>query len=264
MGNLLLFAYVFIFFVCIWFGNFITSFYFRIPRNIPLNGRTHPPMCSTCGIRLRYPDYGPLYHYIFRGKKCKICGSLIPKEYFYIELLTGLACLSVFAIHGITEKSCFMVLTILTYILCLLINIRHGFIPEKAIWLTFVTTISYTIFSLKNEDMILYTIITNVAIGFIFGFIFKKIIEGEFGIKKHISADNSQSVQNTDSIPQGYLQIFALISLVHTKGISIILFGIAFFLLLTKKVNIRYVFSSMLAVSILIVISDVSFPYLKL
>lgn len=264
MENLLLFGYVFILFVCFWFGNFITSFYFRIPRNIPLNGKMYPPMCSTCGVRLKYPDYGPLYHYIFRGKKCKICGAPIPKEYFYIELFTGLICLSVFVLHGITEKSCFMVLTVLTYILCFLINVRHGFIPEKAIWLTLVSTITYVTFSLKNENDILYTIITNVSVGFIFGFILKKLIEGNFGIKGYLHSGRPAKNDEKGSIPQGYLPMLAIISLVHTKGISIGLFTISFLALLTKKVSIRNLFSAMFALSVLIIISDISFPYLEL
>lgn len=124
-------SYIFAFFVSLWFGNFITSFYFRIPRSIPLNGRTHPPMCSTCGVHLKYPDYGPLYHYIFRGKKCNICGSVIPPEYFFIELFTGIACLLVFILHGVSEKASLMILAMLTYILAFLINAKHGRIPEK-------------------------------------------------------------------------------------------------------------------------------------
>lgn len=263
MENFLLFGYVFIFFVCLWFGNFITSFYFRIPRNIPLNGKTHPPMCSTCKVRLKYPDYGPLYYYIFRSKKCKVCGSPIPAEYFWIELLTATTLLTVFFFHGITEKACFMALCITTLILCFLINCKHGFIPEKALWLTFVATAVYVVFSLKNENDILYMLITNASIGFIFGFILKKYVEGNFGLKQQIYG-NGDIEQKQNQLPQGYVAILAIISMLHTNGVSILLFTLVYLLLMTKRIKLKYLISIVIGMSILVTITDISFPYLSL
>lgn len=262
MDNFLLFGYVFIFFVCLWFGNFITSFYFRIPRNIPLNGKTHPPMCSTCKVRLKYPDYGPLYHYIFRSKKCKVCSSPIPAEYFWIELCTAITLLTVFFFHGITEKACFMALAVTTLILCFLINAKHGTIPQTALWLAFVAISVYTVFSLKNENDILYTIVTNSSIGFVFGFILKKHVEGNFGLQSQVygNGDVSQGVQ----ISEGYVPMLALVALLHTKGITITLFGLIYLALLTKKVSLKHLISIILAFSIVIIIMDISFPYLEL
>ncbi|MFT4967457.1 MAG: hypothetical protein ACI9CD_000464 [Candidatus Deianiraeaceae bacterium] len=240
-------AYIFAFFVSLWFGNFITSFYFRIPRGISLNGKENPPMCSTCGIRLKYPDYGPLYYYIFRGKSCKTCGAPIPPEYFFIELFTALTCLTTFAVHGVSEKSCLMVFVILSYILALLINASHGKVPEKSLWIAFLATIAYTFYSLKFEQSVMYIIVTNSAFGFAFGMILQKLI-----IKK--------------PLPQGYMPILALISIIQTKGLSVLMFTIAFILIAIfhKKIALKHFMNGVIAIALVLLILDISYPYLEL
>jgi prepilin signal peptidase PulO-like enzyme (type II secretory pathway) len=239
-------SYVFAFFVSLWFGNFITSFYFRIPRGIPLNGKSHPPMCSTCSVKLKYPDYGPLYYYLFRGKCCKVCGAKIPPEYFFIELFTAIACISIFILHGVSEKSSFMIFVVLSYILALLINTNHGRIPEKSLWISFVASISYVIFSLKYEISVLYIIITNVAVGFTFAMILQKLV-----LKKQL--------------PEGYMPMIAMIAMVQTKGISILMFFLILIMItIFRKIPLKYFMSIMILSCIGILISDVSFPYLEL
>ena len=239
-------SYIFAFFTSLWFGNFITSFYFRIPRGIPLNGKTHPPMCSTCNTRLKYPDYGPLYYYVFRAKFCKICKSPISPEYFFIELCTALICISVFAVHGVSEKSCLMVFVTLAYILTYLINTKHGVIPEKALWITLTAVLPYTFWSLKFEPSILYTIIIHLPFGFCFGMILQRFI-----LKKQL--------------PEGYMPMLAMISITQTQGMSVLLFGLMLVLITTfRKIDIKHFMNGMLATSLVLVIMDVSFPYLSL
>jgi prepilin signal peptidase PulO-like enzyme (type II secretory pathway) len=239
-------SYIFAFFVSLWFGNFITSFYFRIPRGIPLNGKSHPPMCSTCGVKLKYPDYGPLYYYLFRGKCCKICGAKIPSEYFFIELFTAITCIFIFILHGVSEKSSFMIFIALSYILAFLINTNHGRIPEKSLWLSFIASVAYMIFSLKYEISVLYIIITNVAVGFIFGMILQKLV-----VKKQL--------------PEGYMPMIAMIAMVQTKGISILMFSLVLIMITTlRKIPLKYFMSIMILCCLGILISDVSFPYLEL
>lgn len=238
--------YAFLFLVTLWLGNFLTSFYFRIPRNIPLNGKTNPPMCSTCGVKLKYPDYGPLYYRIFRGKFCKVCNASIPSEYFFIELFTGVIGLLVFILYGITEKSCFMVFVVISSILVFLINLKHEKIPEKALWIQFVSSVVYVVYSLKYEPSIMYIIITNVAIGFVFAMILEKII-----LKK--------------DLPEGYKPMFALISLLHLKEISLGIFLIILIMIIFfRKINIKYFMSFAIVMSTIVLISNISFPYLEI
>ncbi len=242
-------TYIFMFFASLWFGNFITSFYFRIPRGIPLNGRTHPPMCSKCGVKLKYPDYGPLYHHIFRGKSCKVCGSEIPKEYFFMELFSAITIMTAFIIHGMSDKSVFMVFTIISLILCLTINAKHGRIPEKALWILFVTTIAYTMFSLKYQPDILFLFITNAVVGFLASGVLCKILKKQQ--------------------PEGYIGVMALLGLLHSPIVSVCLFGGTLFALFwsqlfKKDIAVKHFMTFLLASSIVIVITDISFPLLTL
>ncbi len=233
------------FFSSLWFGNFITSFYFRIPRGISLNGKTHPPMCSNCGVKLKYPDYGPLYYYLFRGKSCKVCGALIPKEYFFIELFTAITALITFLMHGLNDKSCFMIFVILSLILAMLINMKHGKIPEKSLWISTVAILCYDMFSLKYEADILYLIIINASIGFFAAGIFSKLVKTKY---------------------EGYIPMIALLGTLHSPIVSACLFGgtfIAIFVL-KNKVQVKHFMTFLLFASIVTVISNVSFPLLEL
>jgi prepilin signal peptidase PulO-like enzyme (type II secretory pathway) len=242
-------TYIFMFSASLWFGNFITSFYFRIPRGIPLNGRTHPPMCSTCGVKLKYPDYGPLYYYLFRGKCCKVCGSEIPKEYFIMELLAAITIMTAFVVHGLSDKSCFMVFTIIALILNITINAKNGRLPEKSLWILLVAVLVYVMFSFKYESDILFLLITNAAVGFFASGIFAKVLKTER--------------------PEGYIPAIAILGILHSPTVSSCLFGgtiVALFVSqkLKRNIAIKHFMTFLLASSIVIVIANISFPLLIL
>ena len=73
-------------------GNFATSFYFRIPRNISLVGFNYgnsvPPSCSKCNHYLKLKEYIPIYGYIFCKGRCNYCGAKIDFNYFIIEIFS--------------------------------------------------------------------------------------------------------------------------------------------------------------------------------
>lgn len=242
-----IFSNVLLFFICIWFGNFITSFYYRIPKNIPLNGKTHPPMCSTCGVKLKYPDYGPVYYYIFKGKFCKVCGAKIPQEYFFIELFTAIACMVVIFTHGISEKSFMMLFVLLAYILAFLINLKNERIPEKAMWIVYFTSTVYFAYNFKFETSFLFLLVTRLIVGFIFAFCLEKII-----FRK--------------KLPEGYIAMFAVLSVIQTYGLTVFIFTIiAIIAIFFKKIiNIKMVMYQSIVAFAVFLIFDLSTPYLTL
>lgn len=247
MQNLLTYTiYFFIFFTTLWFGNFLTSFYFRIPRSIPLNGKTNPPMCSTCNIKLKYPDYGPLFYYLFKGRACKICNSPIPAEYFFIELLTALACCSIFVINGISEKSFLMSFTLLGNILCFLINTKHGRIPEKSLWIAFVATVAFLFFSLKFQGSVLFILTTHALIGFLFALALQKATQKQ--------------------LPEGYTPMFALLAMCQTQGLSVLIFTVfgIFIAIFGRKIPLKFFISGIILTFSVFMSLDVSLPFLEL
>jgi prepilin signal peptidase PulO-like enzyme (type II secretory pathway) len=73
-------------------GNYMTSFYFRIPRGIPINGfstkRGKAPHCSKCEHPLQVYEYLPVISWFTTLFKCNYCKQPIGYEYFLIEVST--------------------------------------------------------------------------------------------------------------------------------------------------------------------------------
>lgn len=93
-----------------------------------LKGRSH---CDTCGHVLGVLDLIPLFSWLALRGRCRYCGSKIPAEAFWAELVSGMACclivyrydISVLALRGILL---WMVL------LCLTLTDLHAWIiPDR-------------------------------------------------------------------------------------------------------------------------------------
>lgn len=67
-------------------GNVTTAMIFRIPRDLCMSGSQRKPTCGGCEINIPFPDYLPLYRYLFVSKTCR-CGKYkIPPIYTIVEL----------------------------------------------------------------------------------------------------------------------------------------------------------------------------------
>lgn len=155
--------HLFMGYLFLWAGGFLTTFYFRIPRKIPINGFSNPPACDTCGAKIKFPNYFPGYMFFFGGRKCKDCGMKIPIIYFIIEFGVMAILLANFAINfehyevGIQES--FLIWSI---ILTLLLYIEHEKVYYKGI-LTIIICGMLT----RNYDLLNYKYVGAMAlIGF--------------------------------------------------------------------------------------------------
>jgi hypothetical protein len=203
------------FLVSIWIGNFITSFYYRIPRGITLNGIQNPPMCSNCGIRLKYPDYGPLYYYLFKAKHCKSCGVHIPAMYFYIELFIGLVLVCNFIINGISEASVVNCFFIASIFLILFINIKHKQVFEKSLVFLIIFALIKG-FYLHGTEEFLYEVALSLMCG---GLLSKALIK--------------------QGSPIGYRQFFYILPIGFEKLDAVLIFLASYAISLAyKKSNI--------------------------
>lgn len=72
-------------------GNYITSFYYRISNNIPVNGCSQfagePPHCSKCKHPLKFYEFLPILSMISTkfSMKCNYCKAPINKVYIALE-----------------------------------------------------------------------------------------------------------------------------------------------------------------------------------
>lgn len=74
----------------LFFGNFATTYYYRLPLKKPINGlskkRGQKPHCSKCGHRLKFYEYFPIFSWIFVRGKCNYCGVKIDAVYTILEI----------------------------------------------------------------------------------------------------------------------------------------------------------------------------------
>jgi leader peptidase (prepilin peptidase)/N-methyltransferase len=122
--------YIVIFILCLFLGNLMTSFYFRLPRKISLAGyrsKAAKPMCSNCKRPLQWYEYLPVLNWLTSRGKCKKCGWRVDRSYLVMEL--GAACLGLvcFWRYG-SGESFFVALALsLSGLLALMLFLQQGY-----------------------------------------------------------------------------------------------------------------------------------------
>jgi hypothetical protein len=137
------------------FGNILTTFFFRIPRNIPINGIQQPPMCSSCGIKIKYPYYAPFFQAILKGLKCFSCGAKIPIIYTAIEALSGIFCVIYFSIFKLESFYIIKFLSVLIFGLISLLHYKTSKFYEKLNWLFLTLSLCLLSFNLNFKSIVL-------------------------------------------------------------------------------------------------------------
>jgi prepilin signal peptidase PulO-like enzyme (type II secretory pathway) len=98
------FLYLIIFTFGLLIGNFATSIFYRLPRNIVIYGfnkkHTRPPHCSFCRHELKWYEYLPLISIFSTFLKCNYCKHPIPYSYIIIEHLSALLAVGCFYFFG--------------------------------------------------------------------------------------------------------------------------------------------------------------------
>lgn len=149
------------------YGNLLTAFFFRIPRNIPLNGIQMPPMCSSCGIKIKYPYYAPFIHLIVKGRRCGACKAKIPIIYTIIEAVSGIACTLFFMYRGIS------IFTVISFFCTTIISLKallffqNQKVYEKLNWMLLVIVLIKAFYISKAPDFITDIIFSHLIYGII-------------------------------------------------------------------------------------------------
>lgn len=129
-------SYVVLFLFGVLIGNFTTTVFHRLPRDIMICGfdqkSTRPPFCSSCKHILRFYEYLPILSWFSTFGKCNYCGGLITKSYIALEILLGLMAVALYYVIGSNLEYffiyfCFSALVLLS----IFIYLKHSFIPIR-------------------------------------------------------------------------------------------------------------------------------------
>jgi len=145
---ILIVSYISLFLFGVLIGNFTTTLFYRLPRNIMISGfnqkLTRPPFCSNCNHVLVFYEYLPILSWFSTRGKCNYCHAPINKSYIMLEILIGIIAIVLYYLTGkdldyFFLYFCFAALAILN----IFIYLDHDFIPTRITLGIIITGIIY-------------------------------------------------------------------------------------------------------------------------
>jgi len=137
MPNITLIAsYIVLFLFGTLIGNFTTTIFHRLPRNIMISGfdqkLTRPPFCSNCFHILHFYEYLPILSWFSTFGKCNYCHIAITKSYIALEILIGLLAMILYYILGQNLEYFFIYFCFAALVtLNIFIYSKHNVVPAK-------------------------------------------------------------------------------------------------------------------------------------
>lgn len=141
-----MFLYLFYFFVIgLCAGSFANVCIHRIPRDESIvKPRSH---CPSCNRFIRWYDNIPIASFISLGAKCRYCGTKISWQYPLIELITGLAFVSVAWQYAYLPYAAVYILFVFCLIVISGIDYFHQIIPDIFPLIIFILGVSFSFFN---------------------------------------------------------------------------------------------------------------------
>ena len=110
------------------FGSFANVCIYRLPKAKPFVwGRS---FCPKCKKLINWYDNIPLISYLILNAKCRKCKKIIPKQYFLIELISGLSFLFIYMTSYSLFAQAVLAFLFLTYLIIFFIDLKHHIIPD--------------------------------------------------------------------------------------------------------------------------------------
>jgi leader peptidase (prepilin peptidase)/N-methyltransferase len=109
-------------------GNFATTAYYRIPKNIPINGQRDvgvKPHCSVCDHNLKFYEYLPILSWIFCRHGCNYCGASIDRTYTMLEVAGIFIALILLAFFPIDFAYAILTFALMNVILGVVLLIKY-------------------------------------------------------------------------------------------------------------------------------------------
>ena len=161
------------------FGSFANVCIHRLPLDLDIiNSRSH---CPKCKKKIVWYDNIPLLSSLILSFKCRICKKNISKQYFIVEIFTGLAFIFFYKTLGLGFDFVLISIIFLILLIIFFIDLKHYIIPDSLnfslILICFIknfTTQDLLKFSYNIQDSLLGGAIGYLIIWLII-FIYKKV-----------------------------------------------------------------------------------------
>ncbi len=143
-------------------GSFLNVVIYRLHTSKSLNGRSH---CMSCGKTLTWYELFPIFSYMAQGGKCRGCSAYIPSRYLVVELLTGLAYVTIWYYISHDFLLLFLNLVLVsTFVVIAVYDIRHTIIPDELTLLVGTVAIGFLVYEYNTTHDAL-RILSNVGAG---------------------------------------------------------------------------------------------------
>ena len=111
------------------FGSFANVCIYRLPLNLDVvKDRS---FCPKCKKKIIWYDNVPLLSSLILSFKCRICKRNIPKQYFVVELLSGLAFIFFYKTLGLGFDFILISIIFLILLIIFFIDLKHYIIPDS-------------------------------------------------------------------------------------------------------------------------------------
>ncbi len=110
------------------FGSFLNVCIYRIP--LKMSVVSPASRCPTCGRAIHFYNNVPIVSYVVLRGRCASCGTPISFVYPFVEALTGLFALSLFAKFGLSAELVVYFAFISALIVITFIDLKHQIIPD--------------------------------------------------------------------------------------------------------------------------------------
>ena len=111
------------------FGSFANVCIHRLPLDLEIiESRSH---CPKCKKKIIWYDNIPLLSSLILNFKCRTCKKKISKQYFIVELLTGLAFIFFYKTLGLSFDFVLICIIFLILLIIFFIDLKHYIIPDS-------------------------------------------------------------------------------------------------------------------------------------
>ena len=110
------------------FGSFANVCIYRLPK--AKSFMWNRSFCPKCKKLINWYDNIPLISYMVLNAKCRKCKKNIPKQYFLIELISGLSFLFIYMTNYSLLAQTFLAFLVLAYLIIFFIDLKHHIIPD--------------------------------------------------------------------------------------------------------------------------------------